>query len=124
MPPPIKTLTDLLNAPLAVAMARAVLLTAPVVLAILLWAGQRWLDEQVADAPVILRVTSDGTTFRASLSDHDKRILALEEYRRLAIVQAGEDATFRREVLSELRGLTREFDRLAGAVEAQNKGVR
>lgn len=111
---PIRKLIAAMNGEVATAVGRGILFVAPFVFTVTIYAGKSLLAEQVSAAPAVAATA-------VTVADHGSRIRSLEEYQRTSSASNMEIKNAIVAQTNALNSLTREFDRLAGAVEAANR---
>ena len=109
---PTRRLKDLLNAPLATAYARAFVFLSPVVLGVLVYAGDHWVNAKIAEAPSVVIVTRES-------ADTKQRVSALELHAKLAAQQDKTDREIMTEVKSDVKSVLATVNKMAGAMEAR-----
>jgi hypothetical protein len=110
-----------MNGPVATAIGRAILFATPIVFGVTVYAGRAWLNQQVGAAPAVVFLKEDGAQIGLIVHEHTGRIRSLEEFQRVSSASQKRVEQALDEQTREFRALTREFYRLAGAVEASNK---
>lgn len=117
--PSPNALTRALNSALATALTRGVVLSLPVLTTVGLWAGHRYLADQVESAPAIAEIRAEQSEAAALLAAQAERIRELEEGRR-ANAQATTAVLARLDRLdAKADASAQQLNRLVGAFEAR-----
>jgi hypothetical protein len=120
--PPTATASALnraLNSAAATALARLVVLSLPLLTTVGLWAGHRYLAEQVASAPVVLDLGREQIRADAALLAQAERIRALEEATRVNDNSLRAVAAQLDRIDNRLAAQSSQLNRMVGAFEAR-----
>lgn len=112
-------ITRALNSAAATALARLVILSLPVLCSLGLWAGHRYLADQVATAPVVVELRDEQARAATALLAQAERIRELEEARRQGEATHRQLVAQIERIATKLDGQSNQLNRLVGAFEAR-----
>lgn len=111
--------TRALNSAAATALTRLVVLSLPLVCSLAIWAGHRYLAEQVQEAPAVIELRDGQARASVAIMAQAERIRELEEARRHAETNSRQLAAQLERIGSKLDGQSNQLNRLVGAFEAR-----
>lgn len=117
--PSQNALTRALNSALATALTRVVVLSLPLLTGAGLWAGHRYLAEQVEQAPAFVALRASHTETLAAVAAQAERIRELEEARRQTALAMGDMVERLKRLDAKADTSSQQLNRLLGAFEAR-----
>jgi len=108
-----------LNSTVAAALTRTIVLGLPVLGCAVLWGADRYFNDRVAVAPVVVELQADRSTVHTMLSAQSERLRELEESRRTTalLIASQSDAAARQS--SKIDRIDSQLNRMVGAFEAR-----
>ena len=115
----VSRFTEMLNGPIATALTRGIVIGAPFVGGLLLYAGHSWLNEQIAAAPVVTALAATDAKIQAVVDQHEVRFNNIEATAKVAASTSSEVTRKLDETQRDVKDISRQLNRLVGAIESR-----